>query len=107
MLAPGCTAFPSSAHPQDQSISYIPAEDYERLGVVATDEQQVIVGKPALQNSKTSALAARLDFGNQRTLVLAEDVNIDIARDLPITACAAVGHTLGLDAEVSMQVDNL
>jgi hypothetical protein len=62
----------------DQLRPYPPRHHDQWIGVVAPKEKGVVFGKPALKLDEPTTIPAGIAFGDERRLVLAEDVQVEV-----------------------------
>src|SRR5262249_48547310 len=92
---------------REQTGPGLPGQHDERVGLVAPEEQRVVLAEPSLELDEAGPGLARLHLGDQWRLVLAEDVNVNGVTAVAEPTAAGEGVSLAVDAERAMQLHEL
>ncbi len=74
--------------------------------MVTAQHQQVVFAEPAFQLDEAGTALALLHLANERGLVGAEAIDIDIVAGAAKSAGAAEGVAFGMDAKSAVAIDN-
>src|SRR5262249_2596126 len=84
-----------------------PGQKHESIGIVPSQEQQIVFAEPAFELYEAAAVPARLAFGNERRCFTAERIDVDVV--IAATKPARTGEriALGMNAESAVRLDDL
>ena len=85
----------------------MPGQHDQCIAAVSLQEQRIKITKPFFQCGEAGAVLTRFHFGDERRLVGAERVNVDVMSTTSKSTGSRQWIAFGLDAECSVQGDDL
>src|SRR5262249_50001846 len=84
-----------------------PRQKHEGVGIVPSQEQQIVFAEPTPELHQTAAAPARLAFGNERRCFTAERIDVDVVTAATKPARTGERIALGMNAESAVRLDDL
>jgi hypothetical protein len=92
---------------REKAPPHAPGQKHEGVGIVPSQEQQIVFAEPALELHEASAVPARLAFRNERRCFTAERINVDVMTAATKPACTGERIALGMNADSAVRLDDL
>src|SRR5215472_6709151 len=97
----------SSPHPFEQARPHTPGQYDERIGVISAEEENVVAGEPRLQRDEAGAGFAGLHLRDERGLVGAVGIDVEIVTRAAEAEGTGKRVSLRLDADAYVLDNNL
>src|SRR5262249_32559090 len=97
----------SSPHPFEQPRPHAPRQQHKRISVVALEHEQIVFAEPTFELHETTAVPARLAFGNERRCFTAERIDVDVVAAATKPARTGERIALGMNVDSAVRLDDL
>src|SRR5262245_37940692 len=92
--------------PREKAPPDAPGQKHEGVGIVPSQEPQIVFPEPAFELHEAAAVPARLAFGNERRCFTAERIDVDVVTAATKPARAGERITLGMNADSAVRLDD-